>query len=185
MANDYSFRALSHWQCVYGSQINDLDQLNLILMTYNWEPCQLILIWLMALHIEHCHTGSVFMVAKLKKDWLNLTLLTHDQEPCQLIPICLMTLHLERCPTRNVIMVAKLKKDIQNLTLMTHDWEPCQLPNMVNDSSFGALSHYWHVYGSQIRKDRQNPIRKKAAEPNPYDTIGNLVSCQIWLMTLP
>ena len=68
---------------------------------------------------------------------------------------------------------------------MTHDWEPCQLPNMVNDSSFGALSHYWHVYGSQIRKGRQNPIRKKTAEPNPNDTIGNLVSCQIWLMTLP
>ena len=59
---------------------------------------------------------------------------------------------------------------------MTHDWEPCQLPNMVNDSSFGALSHYWHVYDSQIRKDRQNLTLM---------TVGNLVSCPIWLMTLP
>ena len=36
-------------------------------MTYNREPCQLVLIWLMTLHLEHWNTSSVFMVAKLKK----------------------------------------------------------------------------------------------------------------------
>ena len=36
-------------------------------MTYNREPCQLVLIWLMTLHLEHGNTSSVFMVAKLKK----------------------------------------------------------------------------------------------------------------------
>ena len=35
---------------------------------------------------------------------------------------------------------------------------------MVNDTFFRALSHWWHVYGSQIKKkDRQT-------EPNPNDS---------------
>ena len=34
---------------------------------------------------------------------------------------------------------------------------------MVNDTSFRALSHWWHVYGSQIKKDRQTV-------PNPNDS---------------
>ena len=36
-------------------------------------------------------------------------------------------------------------------------------PYMVNDSSFRALSHWQHVYGSQIKK--------KQAKPNPNDSI--------------
>ena len=36
-------------------------------MTHDQEPCQLVPIWLMTLHLEHDHTSSVFMVAKLKK----------------------------------------------------------------------------------------------------------------------
>ena len=36
-------------------------------------------------------------------------------------------------------------------------------PNMVNDSSFTALSHWRHVYGSQVKKKRQ-------AKPNPNDS---------------
>ena len=51
-------------------------------MTHDREPCQLIPIWRMAIPVHHCYTGSVFMVAKLKKDMLNLTLMTHDREPC-------------------------------------------------------------------------------------------------------
>ena len=44
---------------------------------------------------------------------------------------------------------------------MTHDREPCQLvPNMANDSSIRALSHWQRVSGSQIKKKRQ-------AKPNP------------------
>ena len=36
-------------------------------MTHDREPCQLVPIWLMTLHLEHGYTNSVFMVAKLKK----------------------------------------------------------------------------------------------------------------------
>ena len=36
-------------------------------MTHDREPCQLVVIWLMTLHLEHGHTSSIFMVAKLKK----------------------------------------------------------------------------------------------------------------------
>ena len=36
-------------------------------MTHDPEPCQLVPIWLMTLHLEHGNTCSVFMVAKLKK----------------------------------------------------------------------------------------------------------------------
>ena len=42
----------------------------------------------------HCHTGGVFMAAKLikKTDRQNLTLMTLNAEPCQLSPIWLMIL---------------------------------------------------------------------------------------------
>ena len=80
-------------------------------MTYNREPRHLVPIWLMTIHLEHGHTSSVFMIAKLKKkDRLNLTLMTHDREPCQLIPIWRMTFPVHHCYTSNVFMVAKLKK---------------------------------------------------------------------------
>ena len=36
-------------------------------MTLNVELCQLGPMWLMTLPSEHCHTGGVFMAAKLKK----------------------------------------------------------------------------------------------------------------------
>ena len=36
---------------------------NLTLMTLDQEPCQLVLIWLMILLLEPCHTGCMFMVA--------------------------------------------------------------------------------------------------------------------------
>ena len=36
-------------------------------MTHYREPCQFVPIWLMTLPLEHGHTSSVFMVAKLKK----------------------------------------------------------------------------------------------------------------------
>ena len=62
----------------------------------------------MTLHLEHCHTSSVFMVTKLKKkDRLNLTLMTREREPCQLVPIWLMPLHLEHGHTSSVLIVAK------------------------------------------------------------------------------
>ena len=67
MANDYSFTAWSHWQRINGSKIIKKDRLNLTLMTHDREPCQLVPIWLMTLHLEHGYTNSVFMVAKLKK----------------------------------------------------------------------------------------------------------------------
>ena len=92
MANEYSFTALSHWQRIYGSQIKKKDRLSLTLMTYDLKPCQFIPIWLMPLHLEHCHTGNVIIVAK-KKRQTKLTLMTSNWEPCQLVPIWLMPLH--------------------------------------------------------------------------------------------
>ena len=68
MVNDTSFRALSHWRRVYCSQIKkETDRQNLTLLTLNVKPCQLSPIWLMILSSEHCHTGGMFMAAKLKK----------------------------------------------------------------------------------------------------------------------
>ena len=31
------------------------------------EPCQLVVMWLMTLPSEHCHTGGIFIVSKFKK----------------------------------------------------------------------------------------------------------------------
>ena len=36
-------------------------------MTHDREPCRLVPIWLMTLHLEHGQTSSIFMVAKFKK----------------------------------------------------------------------------------------------------------------------
>ena len=66
MSNDYSFTAWSHWQRILVAKLKK-DRLNLTLMTRDREPCQLVPIWLMPLHLEHGHTSSVFMAAKLKK----------------------------------------------------------------------------------------------------------------------
>ena len=76
----------------------------------------------------HCHTGGVYMAAKLikKTDRQNLTLMTLNAEPCLLSPIWLMILSSEHCHTGGVFMVAKFKRktDRQNLTLMTLNVEP-------------------------------------------------------------
>ena len=71
----------------------------------NWSQ-----IWLMTLQQEHCHTGSVFIAAKLKKDRLNLTLMTHDWEPCQLVPNMANDSSIRACNTGSLFIVAKLKK---------------------------------------------------------------------------
>ena len=55
-------------------------------MTQDWEPCHLVPNMANDSSIRACNTGSLFIVAKLKKDRQNLTLMTHDQEPCQLVP---------------------------------------------------------------------------------------------------
>ena len=47
---------------------------------------------------------------------------------------------------------------------MTLNVEPCQLsPIWLMILPSKALSHWWHVYGSQIKKDRQTV-------PNPNDS---------------
>ena len=61
--------------------------------------------------------------------------------------------------TGGVFMAAKLKKDRQ--TEPNPNDSQCGTLSvgsiMVNDSSFRALSHWWRVNGSQIKKaDRQN-----------------------------
>ena len=62
MVNESSFRALSHWQHVYGSQIKK-DRQNLTQMT-ELGTLSVVHIWLMTLPSEHCYTGGMFMVAK-------------------------------------------------------------------------------------------------------------------------
>ena len=119
-----------------------LKKKSLTLMTRDREPCHLVPIWLMPLHLEHGHTSSVFMAAKLKQERLNVTLMTHNREPCQLVPIWLMPLHLEHGNTSSVFMAAKLKK--RQAQPNTNDSGSRTLsvgPNLANDSSFRALSH--------------------------------------------
>ena len=40
-------------------------------MTLDLEPCHLVPIWLMIFSSEHCHSGGVLVVAKLKKGQAN------------------------------------------------------------------------------------------------------------------
>ena len=94
-----------------------------------------------------------------RKDRQNLTLMNLNGELCQLGPIWLMSLSSEHCHTGGVFMV-------KEKTYRTNDSLCRTLPvrsNMVNDPSFRALSHWWRVYGSQIKKNKQT-------EPNPYDS---------------
>ena len=95
--------------------------------------------------------------------------MTHDRGSCQLVPIWLMPLHLEHGHTGTVFMVAKLKKrqakpnpnDSRSGTLSFG-------PNMANDYSFTAFSHWQRFYGSQIKK--------RQAKPNPNDSRSRTLS---------
>ena len=118
-------------------------------MTHDREPCQLVPIWLMTIPLQHCHTGSVFMVAKLKKDRLSLTQMTYDLKPCQFIPIWLMTLHLEHCHTGNVIMVAKFFKKRQTKP-NPNDQQLGTLSVGPNLAYASSLEHWQRDYGSHI-----------------------------------
>ena len=84
LVNDFSFGTLSDWRHVCGSQIKKKDRLNLTLMTFDWERCQLASNMVNDSSSKHCYTGGVFMVAKFKKERLNLTLMTFNWERCQL-----------------------------------------------------------------------------------------------------
>ena len=89
----------------------------------------------------HCHTGGVYMAAKLikKTDRQNLTLMTLNAEPCLLSPIWLMILSSEHCHTGGVFMAAKLKKKDRQTEPNPNDSQCGTLKvgsNMVNDSSF-------------------------------------------------
>ena len=114
-------------------------------------------IWLMIFSLEHCHSDGVFVVAKLKKKRQAKPNPNDYWEPCHLVPIWLMIFSLEHCHSGGVFVVAKLKKkDRLNLTLTIY-WEPCHLgSNMVNDFSFGALSHWRCVCGSQKKRQAKH-----------------------------
>ena len=55
VVNDSPFRALSQWWCFFNKKMD----INLTL-DFCWEPCQLVLMWLMTLPSEPCHSGGVF-----------------------------------------------------------------------------------------------------------------------------
>ena len=99
------------------------------------------------------------MVAKLKKDRLNLTLMTFNCERCQLASNMVNdSSFVALLHWRHVFGSQIKKKDRLNLTLMTFSCERCQLAsNMVNDSSFVALLHWRRDYGNQIKKRQAKP----------------------------
>ena len=91
---------------------------NLVLLTLDWEPCQLVPMWLITLASDHCHTGQVFVVIKLKKR-----------------------------------LAKPLPNDSRSGTVSVGS-------NMVNYSPFGALSHWWHVHGNDLKKRLTKPYPK-------------------------
>ena len=64
----------------------------------------------------------------------------------------LMILPWEHCPTGGVFMVAKFKQIQAKSNLNDYDLRTLSVgQNMVNDSPLGALSHWRHIYCSQIK----------------------------------
>ena len=101
-----------------------------------------------------------------KKMHINLTLMTLDREPCRLVLMWLMTLPSEPCHTGGMFN----KKDGQKSYPIDFRSGAMSVgPDVVNDSPFRALSHWWHVY----KTDRQNL------------TLITLNWVPIWLMALP
>ena len=79
-------------------------------MTPNVEPCLLGPIWLLTLPSEHCHTGGVFMVAKLKN---RQTLPNPSGSKCGILSVGSNMVNdssFMHCHTGSVIMAAKFKK---------------------------------------------------------------------------
>ena len=76
------------------------------------EPCQLVVMWLMTLPSEHCHTGGIFIVSKFKKKDGQIITLDNTRLGTFLFgPTLLMTLPFEHFHTGGVFMVAKVKKN--------------------------------------------------------------------------
>ena len=143
------------------AKLKKKDKQNLTLMTPVWELCcQLAQIWSMTLPCRGAlsHWWRVYGSQIKNIDKQNLTLMTTISKLCQLAQIWLMTLPWEHCPTCGVFMVAKLKKRQAKPNPNDSNFKTLSVgPNMVNDSPVGALSHWWRVYGSQIKnKDKQN-----------------------------
>ena len=116
----------SQWKCKYN------------LITFDREPCRFVLMWLMTLQSEPCHSGGVFT----KKMDRNLNLMTFDREPCHLVIVCLMILPSESCHSSSV----SNKKDGQKPK--PNDFWSRALSfglNVVNDSPIIALSQWWCV----------------------------------------
>ena len=107
----------------------------------------------MTLTWEHCPTGGVFIVSKLKKkDKQNLTLMTPFGNVVSWPKIWLIILPWEHCPTGSVFIVAKLKQiQAKSNPNDSHLGTLSVGQNVVNDSPFGALSRWRRVYCSQIK----------------------------------
>ena len=108
--------------------------------------------WLMILPLEHCPTGGVFIVAKLKQIQAKSK---NIDSHLGTLPVCqmwLMILPWEHFLTGGVFIVAKLK---QKQTKANHNDSNLGVlsvgQNVVNDSPLGALSHWGRVYCSQVK----------------------------------
>ena len=101
----------------------------------------------MTLTWEHCPTGGVLIVSKLKKkDKQNLTLMTPFGNVVSWPKIWLIILPWEHCPTGSVFIVAKFKQiQTKSNPNDSHLRTLSVGQNVVNDSPLGALSH-WGVF---------------------------------------
>ena len=99
------------------------DRQDQTLITHDREPCLLVQDMANESSIKPCHTGSMFMVAKLKKkDRLNLTLMTHDREPCQLVPNMANDSSIRAMPYWQLVYVSQIKKKRQTKPNPNGSW---------------------------------------------------------------
>ena len=108
--------------------------------------------WLMILPWEHCPTVGVFMVPKLKQIQAKSN---HNDSHLRTLSVgqnVVTILHWEHCPTGGVFIVAKLKQiQAKSNPNDSHFGTFSVGQNVVNDSPFGALSHWRSVNGSHIK----------------------------------
>ena len=115
--------------------------------------------WLMILHWEHCPTGGVFMVAKLKQiqtkskpNDSHLGTLSVGQNVVNDSPLGALS-HRRR------VYGSQIKQKQANSNPNDSHLGTLSVgQNVVHDSPLGALSHWRRVYGNQI-KTNTNKIK--------------------------
>ena len=118
---------------------------NLTLVTFDLEPCQLVLVWIMTLPSEPCHSVGVFN----KKNGQKSNPIDFRSAALRVNPDVVNDSPFRALSQCSVFMVAILKTGRPNPnesrlgTLSVGS-------NIVNKSPFRTLSYWWRVYGSNI-----------------------------------